>query len=111
MACVAFANNTFTFNIISWVFAIQVVCVRKPSDLTSMTFPPLEQITMGYNEHVSLLKEKAELVTGIVLMQGLKRLYIFIIMDLLKKEHVQYELQKQPDCDKLGRIKLTVSYS
>ena len=39
-------------------------------------------------------------------MQELDRLYLPMIIYLPKKGHIQFKLERQPDCDKLGRIKL-----
>ena len=64
---VAYAVNTFTTEALSGLSPFQLVFLRDPPDLTSLTFPKIDTIPVKYREYYNLLLARAQLVGNLLL--------------------------------------------
>ena len=55
----AYAMNTFASEALSSFFPFQLVFLRDPSDLTSLSFPKIDIIPVNYRRHYNLLLARA----------------------------------------------------
>ena len=59
---VAYAMNTFASEALSGLSPFQLVFLRDPPDLTSLSFPKIDTIPVKYREYYNLLLARAQLV-------------------------------------------------
>ena len=64
---VAYAMNTFTSEALSGLSPFQLVFLRDPPDLTSLSFPKIGTIPVKYREYYNLLLVRAQLVGNLLL--------------------------------------------
>ena len=58
----AYTMNTFASEGLSGLSPFQLVFLRDPPDLTSLSFPKIETIPVNYREYYNLLLARAQLV-------------------------------------------------
>ena len=58
---VAYAMNTFTSEALSGLSPFQLVFLRDPPNLTSLSFPKIDTIPLKYREYYNLLLARAQL--------------------------------------------------
>ena len=63
----AYAMNTFTSEALSSLSPFQLVFLRDPPDLTSLSFPKIDTIAVKYREYYNLLLVRAQLVGNLLL--------------------------------------------
>ena len=63
----AYAMNTFASEALSGVLPFQLVFLRDPPDLTSLSFPKIDTIPVKYREYYNLLQARAQLVGRLLL--------------------------------------------
>ena len=63
----AYAMNTFASEALSGLSPFQLVFLRDPPDLTSLSFPKIDTIPVKYREYYNLLLARAQLVGNILL--------------------------------------------
>ena len=63
----AYAMNTFTSEALSGLSPFQLVFLRDPPDLTSLSFPKIDTIPVKYWEYYNLLLARAQLVGNLLL--------------------------------------------
>ena len=63
----AYAMNTFASEALSGLSPFQLVFLRDPPDLTSLSFPKIETIPVKYREYYNLLLARAQLVGRLLL--------------------------------------------
>ena len=63
----AYAMNTFTSEALSSLSPFQLVFLRDPPDLTSLSFPKIDTIPVKYREYYNLLLARAQLVGNLLL--------------------------------------------
>ena len=63
----AHAMNTFASEALSGLSPFQLVFLRDPPDLTSLSFPKIETIPVKYREYYNLLLARAQLVGRLLL--------------------------------------------
>ena len=63
----AYALNTFTSEALSGLSPFQLVFLRDPPDLTSLSFPKIDTIPVKYREYYNLLLARAQLVGNLLL--------------------------------------------
>ena len=63
----AYAMNTFTSEALSSLSPFQLVFLRDPSDLTSLSFPKIDTIPVKHREYYNLLLARAQLVGNMLL--------------------------------------------
>ena len=63
----AYAMNTFTSEALSNLSPFQLVFLRDPPDLTSLSFPKIDTIPVKYREYYNLLLARAQLVGNMLL--------------------------------------------
>ena len=63
----AYAMNTFTSEALSGLSAFQLVFLRDPPDLTSLSFPKIDTIPVKHREYYNLLLARAQLVGNMLL--------------------------------------------
>ena len=63
----AYAMNTFTSEALSSLSPFQLVFLRDPSNLTSLSFPKIDTIPVKYREYYNLLLVRAQLVGNLLL--------------------------------------------
>ena len=63
----AFAMNTFASEALSSLSPFQLVFLRDPPDLTSLSFPKIDTIPVKYREYYNLLLARAKLVDRLLL--------------------------------------------
>ena len=59
---VAYTMNTFTSKVLSGLSPFQLVFLRDPPDLTSLSFPKIDTIPVKHREYYNLLLARAQLV-------------------------------------------------
>ena len=59
--------NTFASEALSGLSPFQLVFLRDPSDLTSLSFPKIDTIPVKYREYYNLLLARAQLVGNLLL--------------------------------------------
>ena len=64
---VAYAMNTFASEALSGLSPFQLVFLRDPPDLTSLSFPKIDTIPVKYREYYNLLLARAQLVGRLLL--------------------------------------------
>ena len=64
---VAYAMNTFASEALSGLSPFQLVFLRDPPDLTSLSFPKIDTISVTYREYYNLLLARAQLVGNLLL--------------------------------------------
>ena len=64
---VAYAMNTFASEALSGLSPFQLVFLRDPPDLTSLSFPKIDTIPVKYREYYNLLLVRAQLVGNLLL--------------------------------------------
>ena len=64
---VAYAMNTFASEALSGLSPFQLVFLRDPPDLTSLSFPEIDTIPVKYREYYNLLLARAKLVGNLLL--------------------------------------------
>ena len=69
----AYAMNTFASEALSGLSPFQLVFLRDPPDLTSLSFPKIETIPVKYREYYNLLLARAQLVGRLLLKWGTKQ--------------------------------------
>ena len=57
----AYAMNTFTSEALNSLSSFQLVFLRDPPDLTSLSFPKIDTIPVKYREYYNLLLARAQL--------------------------------------------------
>ena len=63
----AYAMNTFASEALSGLLPYQLVFLRDPPNLTSLTFPKIDTIPVKYREYYNLLLARAQLVGRLLL--------------------------------------------
>ena len=63
----AYAMNTFASEVLSGLSPFQLVFLRDPPDLTSLSFPKIDTIPIKHREYYNLLLAKAQLVGNMLL--------------------------------------------
>ena len=63
----AYAMNTFASEALSHLSPFQVVFLRNPPDLTSLSFPKIDTIPVKHREYYNLLLARAQLVGNLLL--------------------------------------------
>ena len=63
----AYAMNTFTSEALSGLSPFQLVFLRDPPNLTSLSFPKIDTIPVKYREYYNLLLARAQLVGNLLL--------------------------------------------
>ena len=63
----AYAMNTFTSEALSDLSPFQLVFLRDPPDLTSLSFPKIDTIPVKHREYYNLLLTRAQLVGNMLL--------------------------------------------
>ena len=63
----AYAMNTFASEALSGLSPFQLVFLRDPPDLTSLSFPKIDTILVKYREYYNLLLARAQLVGRLLL--------------------------------------------
>ena len=63
----AYTMNTFTSVALSGLSPFQLVFLRDPPDLTSLSFPKIDTIPVKYREYYNLLLARAQLVGNMLL--------------------------------------------
>ena len=63
----AYAMNTFTSEALSGLSPFQLVFLRDPADLTSLSFPKIDTIPITHREYYNLLLARAQLVGNLLL--------------------------------------------
>ena len=69
----AYAMNTFASEALSGLSPFQLVFLRDPPDLTSLSFPKIETILVKYREYYNLLLARAQLVGRLLLEWRIKQ--------------------------------------
>ena len=64
---VAYAMNTFASEALSGLSPFQLVFLRDPPNLTSLSFPKIDKIPVKYREYYNLLLVRAQLVGNFLL--------------------------------------------
>ena len=63
----AYVMNTFASEALSGLSPFQLVFLRDPPDLTSLSFPKIDTIPVKYREYYNLLLARAQLVSNLLL--------------------------------------------
>ena len=63
----AYTMNTFASEVLSHLSPFQLVFLRDPPDLTSLSFPKIDIIPVKYREYYNLLLARAQLVGNMLL--------------------------------------------
>ena len=63
----AYAMNTFASEALSGLSPFQLVFLRDPSDLTSLSFPKIDTILVQYHEYYNLLLVRAQMIGRLLL--------------------------------------------
>ena len=63
----AYAINTFTSEALSGLSPFQLIFLRDPPDLTSLSFPKIDTIPVKHREYYNLLLARAQLVGNMLL--------------------------------------------
>ena len=63
----AYAMNTFASEALSGFSPFQLVFLRDPLDLTSLSFPKIDTITVNYHEYYNLLLARAQMIGRLLL--------------------------------------------
>ena len=63
----AYAMNTFALEALSSLSPFQLVFLRDPPDLTSLSFPKIDTIPVKHSEYYNLLLVRAQLVCNMLL--------------------------------------------
>ena len=63
----AYAMNTFASVALSGFLPSQLVFLRDPPDLTSLSFPKIDTIPVNYHEYYNLLLTKAQIISRLLL--------------------------------------------
>ena len=63
----AYAMNTFTLEALSGFSPFQLVFLRDPPDLTSLSFPKIDTIPVNYHEYYNLLLARAQMIGRLLL--------------------------------------------
>ena len=63
----AYAMNTFASEVLSGLSPFQLVFLRDPPDLTSLSFPKIDTIPVKHREYYNLLLARAQLVGNMLL--------------------------------------------
>ena len=63
----AYAMNTFAAEALSSFSPFQLVFLRDPPDLTSLSFPKIDNIPVNYREYYNLLLERAQMIGRLLL--------------------------------------------
>ena len=63
----AYTMNTFASEALSGLSPFQLVFLRDPPDLTSLSFPKIDTIPVKYKEYYNLLLDRAQLVGNLLL--------------------------------------------
>ena len=63
----AYAMNTFASKALNGLFPLQLIFVRDPLDLTSLSFPKIDTIPVVYREYYNLLLARAKMVGRLLL--------------------------------------------
>ena len=63
----AYTMNTFTSEVLSSLSPFQLVFLRDPPDLTSLSFPKIDTIPVKHREYYNLLLARAQLVGDMLL--------------------------------------------
>ena len=63
----AYAMNTFASEALSGLSPFQLVFLRDPPDLTSLSFPRIDIIPVKHGEYYNLLLDRAQLVGNMLL--------------------------------------------
>ena len=63
----AYAMNTFASEALSSLSPFQLIFLRDPHDLTSLSFPKIDTIPVKHREYYNLLLARAQLVGNMLL--------------------------------------------
>ena len=63
----AYAMNTFASKALSGFLPFQLLFLRDPPDLTSLSFPKIDTITVNYHEYYNLLLARAQMIGRLLL--------------------------------------------
>ena len=63
----AYAMNTFTSEALSGLSPFQLIFLRDPPNLTSLSFPKIDTIPVKHREYYNLLQARAQLVGNMLL--------------------------------------------
>ena len=69
----AYVMNTFTSEVLNGFSPFQLVFLRYPPDLTSLSFPKIDTIPVQYREYYNLLLARAQLVGNMLLEWRMKQ--------------------------------------
>ena len=64
---VAYAMNMFASEALSVFSPFQLVFLREPTDLTSLSFPKIDTIPVNYHEYYNLLLARAQIIGRLLL--------------------------------------------
>ena len=67
MTTAAYAMNTFASKVLNSFTPFQLVFVRDPPNLMSLSFPKIDTIPFAYREYYNLLLARAQMVGGLLL--------------------------------------------
>ena len=85
----AYAMNTFTSEALSGLSPFQLVFLRDPPDLRSLSFPKIDTIPVKYREYYNLLLARAQLVGRLLLEWRTKQ-----VLESMKTEQRDLEMKK-----------------
>ena len=74
----AYAMNTFASEALSGLSPFELVFLRDPPDLTSLSFPKIDTIPVKYREYYNLLLARAQLVGNLLLKWRTKQALEYI---------------------------------
>ena len=63
----AYAMNTFASEVLSGFSPFQLIFLRDPPDLTSLSFPEIDTIPVNYREYYNLLLARAQMIGRLLL--------------------------------------------
>ena len=66
----AYAMNTFASEALSGFSPFQLVFLRDPPDLTSLSFPKIDTIPVQYHKYYHLLLARAQMIGTVIRMEN-----------------------------------------
>ena len=99
----AYAMNTFTSEALSGFSPFQLVFLRNPPDLTSLSFPKIDTVPVNYHEYYHLLLARAQMIGRLLLEWRTKQALEY------KKKNGQYTNDEKFQDDQM--IYLLTPYS
>ena len=110
----AYAMNTFTSEVLSGFSPFQLVFLRHPPDLTSLSFPKIYTIPVNYHEYYNLLLARAQMIGRLSLewrtQQALeyeKKTKQYTKEEIFQDDQMVYLLVPHPSALQTGTTKFT----